>query len=85
MQQCQDLLQRYQPADSKNDLRSFAWYYLATLCRGTTRIFTQQQDEVFCVAYSPDGRILASGGGEGVVSCRIRPPGKDRDATGAYG
>ena len=49
LEQCQELLQRYQPAEGKEDLRSFAWYYLATLCRGTTRIFAEQQDEIFCL------------------------------------
>src|SRR5205807_2308683 len=42
------------------DLRGFEWYYLQRLCRLDLRTLTAHAAPVRWVAYSPDGRRLAS-------------------------
>jgi WD40 repeat protein/serine/threonine protein kinase len=44
------------------DLRGFEWYYLSRLCNGEVRTFKGHFDAITSVAFSPDGRRLASGG-----------------------
>jgi WD40 repeat protein/serine/threonine protein kinase len=44
------------------DLRAFEWYHLQRLCRLDLRTFPGQAP-VRCVAFSPDGRLLASASG----------------------
>jgi eukaryotic-like serine/threonine-protein kinase len=42
------------------DLRGFEWYYLARLCESSLRTLRGHDDEVNSVAYSPDGRFIAT-------------------------
>src|SRR5205823_13149449 len=46
------------------DLRGFEWYYLERLCRLDLRTLPAHAAPVRAVAYSPDGRRLASASGE---------------------
>jgi WD40 repeat protein/tRNA A-37 threonylcarbamoyl transferase component Bud32 len=48
------------PQPGKTDLRSFEWYYLDRLARLHGRRLADHTDYVYSVAYSRDGRYLAS-------------------------
>ncbi len=56
----QDLL-TWLPEPGHEDLRSFAWYYLWASCHTPSKVLNGHAGPVYCVAYSPDGKILASG------------------------
>ena len=55
-----ELLSRWQASPGGNDPRGWEWYWQSRLCRGDLRTFKGHTQEVFCVAFSPDGRQLAS-------------------------
>jgi WD40 repeat protein/serine/threonine protein kinase len=56
----QRLHEREPRGDSDPDLRSFEWYYLQQLCQLDLRTLRGHGNVVWGVAYSPDGRRLAS-------------------------
>jgi len=58
------LLDRHRSRPGQEDLRGFEWRYLWGLCRGEQVRSFVDSSPVGCVAYSPDGTLLASGGGE---------------------
>ena len=49
------------------DLRGWEWYYLKGLCHRDLATFRGHRDGVFAAAWSPDGRRIASAGGDGDV------------------
>jgi WD40 repeat protein len=53
-------LEETHPQPGKTDLRGFEWYYLDRLCRSQGRTLAGHRDTVWRLAYSPDGRRLAS-------------------------
>jgi WD40 repeat protein len=65
-----DLLDRHEPEAGQDDLRGFEWYYLRRRSRGVlhevARV-TAHEGDAYCVAYALDGRILASGGKDGMI------------------
>jgi WD40 repeat protein/serine/threonine protein kinase len=48
------------------DLREWEWHYLMRLCK-VEPLVIQNEAEVYCVAFSPDGERLASGCGDGAI------------------
>ncbi len=56
-----DVLKPHEP--DAPDLRSFEWYHLQRLCRLDMRTLLGHAVPVRCVAFSPDGRLLASAAG----------------------
>jgi WD40 repeat protein len=60
-------LEETRPPAGKTDLRGFEWYYLDRLCRLQAGTVGRHEDTVWSVAYSPDGRRLASAGADGTV------------------
>jgi WD40 repeat protein/serine/threonine protein kinase len=55
-----ELLERHRPKPGEPDLRGFEWPYLHRLCHSDL-LTLQHTDWVDSVAYSPDGKRLASG------------------------
>jgi WD40 repeat protein len=60
-----ELLSPYHPVPGQADLRGWEWYYLQSRCH-LLRL-RGHRGEVRSIAWSPDGRWLASGGGDGTV------------------
>src|SRR5262249_38895728 len=60
-----DLLDQDVPRGDDEDLRGFEWHYLRRLCQGkkaARQTLRGHESEVYCVSFSPDGRLLATAG-----------------------
>lgn len=64
-----ELLSRHRPRPGGEDVRSFVWYYLWRLCHGSEQLLTLRghTNLVQSVAYSPDGRRLATSSWDGTA------------------
>jgi len=60
--QAQKTLEQHRPLAGQEDLRSFAWHYLWQSCQTDSIALEGHTNTVYCVAFSADGKILASGG-----------------------
>ncbi|HWB11201.1 MAG TPA: protein kinase [Pirellulales bacterium] len=60
-EQAREWLEAARPKDEREDLREFAWRHLWSLTHQEELTLIGHDDEVFCVALSPDGSLVASG------------------------
>jgi WD40 repeat protein/serine/threonine protein kinase len=58
-----ELLDQQRPKPGEPDLRGFEWNYLRRLCHSDLLTLKGHTGEITSVAYSPDGKRLASGAG----------------------
>src|SRR5262249_43551787 len=66
--EAQRLLNELVPRGDDEDYRSFEWYYLSRQCDLALRTFTGDEKKgVWAVAFSPDGKFLASAGFDSTV------------------
>src|SRR5262249_1710266 len=65
-----DLLDAQEPQRTGgHDFRGFEWDYLRRLCQAGHTVLMRQQQSLVALAYSPDGKIVAS------ISSTLRPDG----------
>src|SRR5262249_22641735 len=62
-----ELLGGDRPRGGETDLRGFEWYYLRRLCNSELLTLRGHVKRVAAVAYSPDGKRIASGGFDDTV------------------
>ncbi len=65
--QALEALNRQVPDRGETDLREFAWYYLRQRCEPDTLTLAGHTNTVFSVAFSPDGRLLATASQDGTA------------------
>jgi len=61
------LLENYVPKPGEEDTRGFEWYYLWRLCHSDLLTLKGHINNVTSVAFSPDGKRLASGSADRTV------------------
>jgi WD40 repeat protein len=54
------------PRDGDEDFRDFAWYYLWNAVRDPDLPVGQHEGIAYCVRISPDGRLITTGGQDGI-------------------
>ena len=62
-----EMLQRHIPGEGEDDHREFAWHYLWQQSHPRVQTLAGHEDEVFSVAFSPDGLRLASASKDGTA------------------
>lgn len=62
-----ELLNDQHLKENDRDQKGFEWHYLQRLCHGDLRTLQGHRGEVLAVAYSRDGRLLASAGEDGTI------------------
>ncbi|HNH81203.1 MAG TPA: AAA-like domain-containing protein [Acidobacteriota bacterium] len=61
-----ELLEAYHPKPGQEDFRGFEWYYLWRLCH-TNLMTLHHKSLVYAVAFSPDGKWIATGNADSTV------------------
>ena len=53
-------LEELRPHEDESDLRGFEWYYLWRLCHSGRQMLPKHGGDVYGIAFSPDGKLLAA-------------------------
>jgi WD40 repeat protein/tetratricopeptide (TPR) repeat protein len=78
-----DLLNDHRPQPGRKDLRGFEWYYLWRQCQhGLSQRTLRHGRRVHCVAISPDGSTLATGGDVAIMLWDLATDRKLRTLSG---
>ena len=72
-----ELLEEVPKEAAGRNLRGFEWYYLSRLCHSEVRTLEGHAHSVLAVAFSPDGRRLASGSADRTVKIWDSATGKE--------
>ncbi len=73
-------LAQYVPQEGEEDLRTFPWYFLHRRAYGDRQELYREKNDIYAVAYSPDGTLLVSAGADREIQCwdvarqSLRPP-----------
>ena len=65
------------PAEGEEDLRSFVWHYLWQRCHMQLTTYRGHEGIVSCIAISPDGKRIATGGHDGTARLYATESGRE--------
>jgi eukaryotic-like serine/threonine-protein kinase len=70
------LLRKHEPHLADHDHRTFEWYFLSRMCRVDRLAPVGNEGAIFVCRYSPNGKLMATGGADGQVRLWDVPAGK---------
>jgi WD40 repeat protein/serine/threonine protein kinase len=70
--------------ECRPDRRNWEWYYLKRQCHTELLSFTAHPDPIWSLAVSPDGRLIATGGGDRTLRLWEAETGREVWAAGGY-
>ena len=75
LKSAQDILARYEPGPDEGDLRGIEWRFLSRAVRPTSVAITEIGSPVYHIRLSPDQRVFATAGQDGVIRIHERVSG----------